>query len=91
MKGSIFWDITPCSSLKVNLSFGGIHGLHLHGRRIIQEGSLKTVASRTDPEGGDMCLRQSRLTFSGLHGAISQNMELFREIKDFGYGRTRML
>jgi hypothetical protein len=28
MKSSIFWDITPCSLLKVNRRFGGIYHLH---------------------------------------------------------------
>jgi hypothetical protein len=36
MKSSIFWDITPCSSLKVNLCFGGTCRLHIQGRRISQ-------------------------------------------------------
>jgi hypothetical protein len=34
MKNSIFWDITPCSPLRVNRRFGGTHRLHLQGRRI---------------------------------------------------------
>jgi hypothetical protein len=35
MTSTIFWDITACSSLKVNLCFGGTCRLHLQGRRII--------------------------------------------------------
>jgi hypothetical protein len=35
MKGSIFWDITPCSPLNVNRRFGRTH-LHFVGRRISQ-------------------------------------------------------
>jgi hypothetical protein len=35
-KGSISWNITPCSLFKVNGSFGGICHLHLQGRRISQ-------------------------------------------------------
>jgi hypothetical protein len=34
MKSAVFWDITPCSPLKVNRRFGGTYRLHLHGRRI---------------------------------------------------------
>jgi hypothetical protein len=30
-----------------------------------------------EPEGGDMFLPKRRLTFNGLHGVISQKMELF--------------
>jgi hypothetical protein len=36
LKISIFWDITPCSPLKVNRRFGGTCRPHLHGRRICQ-------------------------------------------------------
>jgi hypothetical protein len=32
MKTSVFWDITPCSPLKVNGRFGGTYRLHLQGR-----------------------------------------------------------
>jgi hypothetical protein len=28
MKGTIFWDITPCSQYKVNQSFRGTYCLH---------------------------------------------------------------
>jgi hypothetical protein len=31
MKGSIFWDITPRSPLKVNRCFGGTFRLHFQG------------------------------------------------------------
>jgi hypothetical protein len=34
IKKYIFWDITPCSPLKVNLRFGGVCRLHLQGRRM---------------------------------------------------------
>jgi hypothetical protein len=34
MKNTMFWDITPCSLLKVNGRFGGTYRLHLQGRKI---------------------------------------------------------
>jgi hypothetical protein len=34
MKSTIFWDIMPCSPLKVNRRFGGIYHLHLQDQRI---------------------------------------------------------
>jgi hypothetical protein len=34
MKSNIFWNITPCSPLKINRSFGGTYHLHLQGRKI---------------------------------------------------------
>jgi hypothetical protein len=33
MKSTIFWDITPCSPLKLNLLFGGTSRPHLQDRR----------------------------------------------------------
>jgi hypothetical protein len=39
MKVSIFWDITPCSPLKVNGRFGGTCRLHIQGQRISQAGN----------------------------------------------------
>jgi hypothetical protein len=34
IKSSIFWDISLCCPLKVNLRFGRTYRLHLHSRRI---------------------------------------------------------
>jgi hypothetical protein len=46
--GTIFWDIAPCSPLKVNRCFGGKCCLHLQGRRKAeQEISDKRVANLT--------------------------------------------
>jgi hypothetical protein len=68
-----FWDITPCSPLKVNLRFGGIYSLHLQGRRIAaQETSVKA--------GGKQSAYfppKRRLTFNGLQGVISQKIVHF--------------
>jgi hypothetical protein len=49
VKSSAFWDITPCSQLKVNRRFGW---------------------RRHAP-------RKRRLIFNGLHGVITQKIELF--------------
>jgi hypothetical protein len=68
MKSSTFRDITPCSLLKVNGHFGGTFCLHRQGRRISQE--------RNQHEAGS---KQS-LIFNGLHGIMSQKVELFKEI-----------
>jgi hypothetical protein len=34
MESTIFWDITPCSPLKINRRLGGKCRLRLQGRRI---------------------------------------------------------
>jgi hypothetical protein len=33
-KTTVFWDITPCTPLKVNRRFGRIYRLHLQGRKM---------------------------------------------------------
>jgi hypothetical protein len=67
MKSTIFWDITPCSPLKVNRGVGGTYRLNLQSRR------------RAPPT---TCFRAGfppklRLTLNGLHSIISQKMVLF--------------
>jgi hypothetical protein len=85
MKSSIFWDITPCSSLKDNRHFGGTYRLHLHGRRksraslalldsYFQAGFL--IGLLFDPEdGGDMFLRNVDWLSMGYSNC--QSMELY--------------
>jgi hypothetical protein len=41
----IFWDIPPCSHLKVNRRFGGTCWLHLPGRRISQARNQREAGS----------------------------------------------
>jgi hypothetical protein len=33
IESTIFWDITPCSPVKISQRFGGTYRLHLRGRR----------------------------------------------------------
>jgi hypothetical protein len=72
MMSSIFWDITPCSPLKVNGRFGGTGGsaCHLLSRWFPTRLILRTWRWRrhVPPKG--------RLTFNGLHGVIFQEIEL---------------
>jgi hypothetical protein len=68
MKRSIFWNIMPCSPLKVNWHFGGTCRSLLHGRRISQarnqreskwEAELCSAYSLT-LKNGDMFLQNVR-------------------------------
>jgi hypothetical protein len=34
MKSSVFWDIAPCSPVKIKWRFGVIYRLHLHDRKL---------------------------------------------------------
>jgi hypothetical protein len=81
-KTVIFWDITPCSALKVNRRFRGTCHLHLQGRGMRQaETSMKQVGS-----SAWLILRPWRLrwhipvkrwfTFSELHAVMSYKIIL---------------
>jgi hypothetical protein len=59
----IFWDITPCSPLKINGRIRGTYLLHFQGRRISW--------ARNQEDEGDVSPK-CRLTFNGLHCVISQ-------------------
>jgi hypothetical protein len=55
MKITIFWNITPCSPLKVNLCSGAIRCLHLQARRrshARNQRESKWQAELFDPEDG---------------------------------------
>jgi hypothetical protein len=89
MKSSIFWDITPYSPLKVNRRLGGTCRLHLQGRRINQARNKREADSKQS-------LRhlptKRRFTFNGLHGVISQMIELFQlSLKFFDDGIAHCL
>jgi hypothetical protein len=78
---SIFWNITPCSSLKVNRSFIGTCRFHLHGRRISQAGIQYEASRKHCWYLAWIILRSWRwrrhvspkcqLTFNGLQGVLS--------------------
>jgi hypothetical protein len=72
IKSTIFWDITPCSLLKVNRRFGETYHLHLQGGKISRARNQREsrwqaeicshagflLGSFFGPEdGGDMILR----------------------------------
>jgi hypothetical protein len=66
MKSYLFWDITPCSPLKVNRRFGGTYRLHLQGRGMSRARNQREsrwqaeLGLLSDPEdGGDMFLRNA--------------------------------
>jgi hypothetical protein len=105
-KSTIFWDITPCSSLTVNRRFEGTHRLHLHGWKISRE--------KNQRESRWLCLAPAftlvsfwlifrpwrwrryvpprcQLTFNGLHGVISQNMALFKSKVNYRVWRNPAL
>jgi hypothetical protein len=76
MKGTIFWNMTPCSLLKVNRSFGGTYCFHLQGTsachllwsRLLARLILRSWRWRRHVPP------KFQLTFNGLHGAISQKI-----------------
>jgi hypothetical protein len=68
MKSIVFWDITPCSLLKVNRHFGGTYRLHLRGRKICRARNQRESRWQTEP---------FQRAFNSLHGVISQKIVLF--------------
>jgi hypothetical protein len=56
LKSSIFWDITPCSPLKVNQRFGGTCRLQLQGQRISRARNQSESMGQT--EQNRLLLRQ---------------------------------
>jgi hypothetical protein len=85
MKSTIFWDITPCSPLTVNRSFGGTYRLHVQGRK----NKLNLFFRPSSGSKNNLFFRPWRwkryvpprrpLTLNGLHGVISQNIVLITD------------
>jgi hypothetical protein len=87
MKISIFWDITPCSPLKVNRRFGETYRLHLQGRRVSQKRNQSEAGSKQIR--GEIFLRNfgwfqrntrrynSEDTNSSFHGLILSVLMMF--------------
>jgi hypothetical protein len=60
MKSTIFWDITPCSPLKVNRRFGGTYRIYSQGR------SKQSSACHLFSRSGSGTVEQSSLKVSCL-------------------------
>jgi hypothetical protein len=79
MRNSIFWDITPCSPLKVNRRFEGTYRLHLHGWRKCE--ARNNAWKKAPPKRW--------LTSNGLHGIISEGTEIFRKYISYEFSSLR--
>jgi hypothetical protein len=70
MKSTTFWDIKPCSPLKVNRRFGGTNSLQFQvEKKSLARNQLENRWRYVPPK--------RRLTLNGLHGVIFQKMVLF--------------
>jgi hypothetical protein len=82
MKSSLFWDITPCSPLKVNRRFGATCGLHLrrinHARNQHEAGSKHNLAHPSTLKMGATCSSETSADFEQTRHVISQKTELLR-------------
>jgi hypothetical protein len=82
MDSSSSWDIAPCIALKTNRLFGGIYRLHLHGQRIRQARNQHGIDNKfyfvyfSTLKMELICSFKMSVTFNGLHGVISQKIEL---------------
>jgi hypothetical protein len=85
IKSSVFWDMTQCSPLKVDRRFRGTCPLHRQCWRVSQrEISVKQATIFASLTLQPWRWRwqftpKRRLTFNGLHGVISQKVELFKQ------------
>jgi hypothetical protein len=78
-KSPIFWDITPCSPVKVNRSLSGTRRLHLQSSStlcLFHAGLLLGLLFNAE-DGGDMFLRNIGWLSTNYNGIISQKTELF--------------
>jgi hypothetical protein len=98
MKSSIFWNVTPCNSLKVNIRFGRTCNLYLQDRRISKPSNklallatcfmlVSCLAYSSTLKMEANVLPKRRLTLNGLDGVISEKLEPFMNISYclFGY------
>jgi hypothetical protein len=83
LKSSIFWDITPCTASKVKWYFRGAYYLHFQCQRISQSSACHLLSCWflawliLWPWRWRHCaLPKCRLFLNGLHGIISQKLEL---------------
>jgi hypothetical protein len=83
MNNFIFWDITPCSPLKVNRHFGGICHLNLQSRRWAKQETIVKAGENLPPWRWRRHIPpKRRLTFNGLHGVIFKKIQLFLTMKN---------
>jgi hypothetical protein len=68
------WDITPCSSLKVNRRFGGTYRLHLQCRRISQARNQREVGGK---DSFQLTTRRYIPEDSTLHNHRCENLKSY--------------
>jgi hypothetical protein len=84
MNSFMFWDITPCSSLKFNRCFGGKCRLCLQFRRISrgrnypEEGSTESSGFGLFFDSEIEAKHTSDMSVA-LHGVMCRNVELFMQ------------
>jgi hypothetical protein len=97
MKSATFWDITPCSPLKVNLRFGGTYRLNLPGR--ISRASVtfqKTVLFKRITAGpvvllADSCFIKRKQAISFPQNFLFLSMLRYYTVDSRLYGVDRKL
>jgi hypothetical protein len=81
-KRTISWDVTPCSPVEVHRCFrrNMSSPSSVCSFRRLLVGSF--LSSLPDPKhGGGHVPSKRRRTFRGLHGVVSQNIELFNIVR----------
>jgi hypothetical protein len=73
-----FWDITPCSQLKVNRPFGGTFRLHLLDRKMSRVRNQRVGRWQAEHS-------------YGIHGVISRKIELFKMNNFIQYWNSNLI
>jgi hypothetical protein len=77
MKISIFWDITLCIPIKTDVSEKNITSIfRCFGCRLLRASFM--LGLLFGPEDRAVVPPKRRLTYTGLHGFISQKIELYK-------------
>jgi hypothetical protein len=77
MKSSVFWDTTPCSPFKFNLTSGGIYRLHFQGQRISQARNQRESRWQEILKMEETYSSETSFDLIGLQFVISQKTEFF--------------
>jgi hypothetical protein len=79
LKSPIFWDIMPCSQLRISRRFGATCRLHQSEQLLLAVFMMlvSCLAYSSTPKMEAICSSKRRLTLNGLHGVVSHMIGLF--------------
>jgi hypothetical protein len=76
-RSTIFWVVTPCSSVEVHRRLGGSHRLRFQGRRVNQARLDRCLVCSSALKMQAIQTSEKSVNFTELHDATSQKTALF--------------